>query len=85
MEYALQAVKLGTTAIGIRTKEGVVLAAEKRITSKLMEPSSVEKIMEVGPARGGGLDWTGVGGKIKKEKEERKSSRVCIKAAIPSS
>ena len=51
MEYALQAVKLGTTAIGIRTKDGVVLAAEKRITSKLMEPTSVEKIMEVRLAR----------------------------------
>lgn len=29
---------MGTTAIGIRTKEGVVLAVEKRLTSTLLEP-----------------------------------------------
>lgn len=38
--------QLGSTAVGIRTKEGVVLAVEKRITSPLLVPSSVEKIME---------------------------------------
>lgn len=47
MEYAIEAVKLGSTAVGIRTEEGVVLAVEKRLTSSLLEPSSVEKIMEV--------------------------------------
>lgn len=31
-------VQMGTTAIGIRTKEGVVLAVEKRLTSTLLEP-----------------------------------------------
>lgn len=38
---------MGTTAIGIRTKEGVVLAVEKRLTSPLLEPGSIEKIMEI--------------------------------------
>eukprot|EP01092_Planopodium_desertum_P010987 TRINITY_DN5003_c0_g1_i4.p1 TRINITY_DN5003_c0_g1~~TRINITY_DN5003_c0_g1_i4.p1 ORF type:complete len:164 (-),score=9.10 TRINITY_DN5003_c0_g1_i4:41-532(-) len=47
VEYAIEAIKLGSTAIGICTAEGVVLAVEKRITSTLMEPSSVEKIMEI--------------------------------------
>ncbi|XP_055379381.1 proteasome subunit alpha type-5 [Condylostylus longicornis] len=47
VEYAIEAIKLGSTAIGICTKEGVVLAVEKRITSPLMEPSTVEKIVEV--------------------------------------
>jgi 20S proteasome subunit alpha 5 len=47
VEYAIEAVKLGSTAIGIRTNEGVVLAVEKRLTSPLLEPSSVEKILEV--------------------------------------
>ncbi|KAM0949233.1 putative proteasome endopeptidase complex [Dioscorea sansibarensis] len=36
-----------SSAIGLRTKEGVVLAVEKRVTSPLLEPSSVEKIMEI--------------------------------------
>lgn len=47
VEYAIEAVKLGSTAVGIRTNEGVVLAVEKRLTSPLLEPSSVEKILEV--------------------------------------
>ncbi|SDM17011.1 proteasome alpha subunit [Halogranum gelatinilyticum] len=44
VEYAREAVKRGTASIGIRTAEGVVLAADKRSHSPLMEPSSVEKI-----------------------------------------
>merc|ERR1712141_510554 len=47
VEYAIEAIKLGSTAIGIQTGEGVVLAVEKRITSSLMEPTSIEKIVEV--------------------------------------
>ncbi|XP_002741602.1 proteasome subunit alpha type-5-like [Saccoglossus kowalevskii] len=47
VEYAIEAIKLGSTAIGIKTSEGVVIAVEKRITSSLMEPTSIEKIVEV--------------------------------------
>mmetsp|Transcript_16544 Transcript_16544/g.27995 ORF Transcript_16544/g.27995 Transcript_16544/m.27995 type:complete len:244 (+) Transcript_16544:104-835(+) len=47
VEYAIEAVKLGSTAVGIQTKEGSILAVEKRLTSTLLEPSSVEKVMEV--------------------------------------
>lgn len=47
VEYAIEAIKLGSTAIGICTSEGVVLAVEKRITSALMEPTTIEKIVEV--------------------------------------
>ncbi|KAG1047423.1 hypothetical protein G6F43_010125 [Rhizopus delemar] len=47
VEYAIEAIKLGTTAIGVQTSEGVVLAVEKRVSSTLLEPSSIEKIMEI--------------------------------------
>uniref|UniRef100_A0A2K6V0X5 Proteasome subunit alpha type n=1 Tax=Saimiri boliviensis boliviensis TaxID=39432 RepID=A0A2K6V0X5_SAIBB len=47
VEYAIEALKLGSTAIGIQTSEGVCLAVEKRITSPVMEPSSIEKIVEI--------------------------------------
>ncbi|KAI8086390.1 nucleophile aminohydrolase [Halteromyces radiatus] len=47
VEYAIEAIKLGTTAIGIQTSEGVILAVEKRVSSKLLEASSIEKIMEI--------------------------------------
>lgn len=38
---------MGTTAVGIKTKTGVILAVEKRLTSPLLIPSSIEKVMEV--------------------------------------
>ena len=39
--------KLGSSAVGIKTKEGVILVVERRISSSLMEPKSIEKISEV--------------------------------------
>ena len=47
VEYPLEAIKLGSTAIGVATSEGVVLGVEKRVTSTLLETSSVEKIVEI--------------------------------------
>lgn len=47
VEYAIEAIKLGSTAIGIQTSQGVVLAVEKRVTSSLLEGSSIEKIVEI--------------------------------------
>ena len=47
VEYALEAIKLGSTAVGLLTSEGVVLAVEKRVTSPLLEARSIEKIMEI--------------------------------------
>jgi len=44
VEYAREAVKRGTASVGVRTAGGVVLAADKRSRSPLMEPTSVEKI-----------------------------------------
>lgn len=47
VEYAREAVKRGTTSLGIRYKDGVVLAIDKRITSRLVEAESIEKIFHV--------------------------------------
>jgi len=47
VEYAIEAIKLGSTAVGIQTKDGCVLAVEKRLTSPLLDPASVEKIAEI--------------------------------------
>ncbi|KAG8686188.1 proteasome component pup2 [Ceratobasidium sp. 395] len=47
VEYAIEAIKLGSTTVGIKTKEGVVLGVEKRVQSPLLEASSIEKIMEI--------------------------------------
>ncbi|MEF8780654.1 MAG: archaeal proteasome endopeptidase complex subunit alpha [Haloferacaceae archaeon] len=47
VEYAREAVKRGTASVGVRTADGVVLAADKRPRSSLMEPASIEKIHKV--------------------------------------
>ncbi|MDA9079808.1 proteasome subunit alpha type-5 [Candidatus Dependentiae bacterium] len=47
VEYAIEAIKLGSTAIAIMTQEGIVLAVERRTQSPLMIPSSLDKIMEI--------------------------------------
>lgn len=47
VEYSLEAIKLGSTAIGVATSEGVILGVEKRVTSTLLETSSVEKIVKI--------------------------------------
>jgi proteasome alpha subunit len=47
VEYAREAVKRGTTSLGIRYKDGVVLAVDKRITSRLVEAESIEKIFQI--------------------------------------
>jgi proteasome alpha subunit len=47
VEYAREAVKRGTTSVGIKAKDGVVLLVDKRISSRLLEPQSTEKIFQV--------------------------------------
>ena len=47
VEYAREAVKRGTTTVGIKFKNGVALIVDKRITSRLIEPSSIEKIFKI--------------------------------------
>lgn len=47
VEYAREAVKRGTTTVGLKFADGVVLIVDKRITSQLIEPGSIEKIFKV--------------------------------------
>ncbi|MFQ6050589.1 MAG: archaeal proteasome endopeptidase complex subunit alpha [Candidatus Hydrothermarchaeota archaeon] len=47
VEYAREAVKRGTTSIGIKCKDGVALLVGKRLTSRLIEPKSIEKIFQI--------------------------------------
>ena len=47
VEYAREAVKRGTTSLGIKYKDGVVLAVDKRISSRLVEEKSIEKIFQI--------------------------------------
>lgn len=47
VEYAREAVKRGTTSLGVKSKEGIVLLVDKRTTSKLVEFKSIEKIFQI--------------------------------------
>jgi proteasome alpha subunit len=47
VEYAREAVKRGTTTVGLKFKDGVVLIVDKRIASRLIESKSIEKIFQI--------------------------------------
>ncbi|MDY0293690.1 MAG: archaeal proteasome endopeptidase complex subunit alpha [Candidatus Methanomethylophilaceae archaeon] len=47
VEYAREAVKKGTTTIGLRYDNGVILLVDKRLSSRLVEPKSIEKIYDI--------------------------------------
>lgn len=47
VEYARVAVGRGTTTIGIKFKDGVVLMADKKVRSNLVEAKSIEKLFQI--------------------------------------
>lgn len=47
VEYAREAVKRGTTAVGMVYKDGVLLAVDKSVEYPLLVPESIEKIYQI--------------------------------------
>ncbi|TQQ81820.1 archaeal proteasome endopeptidase complex subunit alpha [Halonotius roseus] len=47
VEYAREAVSRGAPSVGIRTTDGVILAAQSRAGSSLMESESIEKLHKI--------------------------------------
>lgn len=59
IEYALNAVANGRTSLGICAKDGVVIATDKKLTSELVDVSSVHKVELLTPSSG--VCFSGVG------------------------
>ena len=47
VEYAREAVERGSASVGVRTPDGVVLAADRQARSSLIEEESIEKIHSI--------------------------------------
>ncbi|KAG8525441.1 uncharacterized protein KY384_009085 [Bacidia gigantensis] len=84
-EYAVKAVENGGTCIGIRCKDGVVLATEKIITSKLLKAGANRRIATVD--RNIGVVSAGLipDGRhfVSRARDEASSWRSTYKAPIP--
>ncbi|KAI9800594.1 MAG: putative proteasome subunit alpha type-7 [Piccolia ochrophora] len=87
VEYAVKAVENGGTAVGIRCKDGVVLAVEKIITSKLLKAGANKRIATVD--RNIGVLSAGLvpDGRhfVSRARDEASSWRKLYKAPIPTS
>ncbi|KAF5684691.1 20S proteasome subunit Y7 [Fusarium circinatum] len=59
IEYALNAVNQGITALGIKATNGIVLATEKKSSSPLADQSSLSKISDITPNIG--MVYSGMG------------------------
>ncbi|KAJ3076677.1 hypothetical protein HDU98_001139 [Podochytrium sp. JEL0797] len=85
VEYALKAVDNSGTALGIRCKDGVVLAVEKLVSSKLLVPGSNKRIgtadKHIGIATAGLLADTRH--LVKRTREEAQQYRDFYKSAVP--
>jgi proteasome alpha subunit len=47
VHYAQEAVRRGATVMGLKSKDGIALIVDKRISTKLLEAESIEKIFKI--------------------------------------
>lgn len=59
IEYALNAVAAGTTSLGIKATNGVVIATEKKLRSSLVDETTVQRISTLTPNIG--VAYSGMG------------------------
>ncbi|RDW77051.1 proteasome subunit alpha type-2 [Coleophoma cylindrospora] len=87
VEYAVKAVENGGTSIGIRCKDGVVLAVEKIITSKLLKPGANKRIATIDRHMGAVSSGLVPDGRhfVSRAREEASSWRKVYKTPISTS
>ena len=78
IKHALAAVQAGATSLGIRAKNGVVLATEKKLPSTLVDESTVEKIAQLTSEIG--VTYSGMGPDFRVlTRKARKETQVCYR------
>ncbi|KAL6869699.1 putative proteasome subunit alpha type-7 [Amphichorda felina] len=85
VEYAVKAVENGGTSIGIRAKDGVVLAVEKVIASKLLKPGANKRIATVDTHAGIAYSGMVPDGRhfVDRARDEAASWRQTLRTPIP--
>lgn len=83
VEYAKEAVKQGSTAIGVVCKDGVILIADKRIADKLVVAEAVEKIFQVDKHIGATATGYIMDGRILVERAQLIAQQHQITYAVP--
>mmetsp|Transcript_37092 Transcript_37092/g.52400 ORF Transcript_37092/g.52400 Transcript_37092/m.52400 type:complete len:236 (+) Transcript_37092:89-796(+) len=78
IEYALNAVANGRTSLGIATKDGVVIATDKKLSSPLVDTDHVHKVEKITPSCG--FVFSGVGPDYRVlVRKARKSSQAYLR------
>jgi len=87
IEYAAKAVEKSGTVVGIRCKDGVVMAVEKVITSKMLVPGSNRRILSVDTHCGIAMAGLAADAKqiVNRARSEARSYRQFYGVAIPGS
>ncbi|KAJ4858699.1 proteasome subunit domain-containing protein [Trichoderma breve] len=85
VEYAVKAVENGGTSIGIRCKDGVVLAVEKIVASKLQKPGANKRIASIDSHVGAVYSGMIPDGRhfVDRARDEAQSWRQNFKTPIP--
>ena len=83
IEYALEAVKNGDTAIGIKVKNGVVIAVEKKASSILIDEQSYKKIQNISEHIGSTYAGLGPDFRVLLQKARKESQKYWLKYMEP--
>ncbi|MCA1811107.1 MAG: archaeal proteasome endopeptidase complex subunit alpha [Halobacteriales archaeon] len=85
VEYAREAVKRGTTAVGVRARNAVVLLVDKRVASKLVVAASIEKIFAIDNHLGCATSGLVADARalVDRARVEAQTNRVTFDEAIP--
>jgi len=83
IEYALEAVKNGETAIGIKVKNGVVIAVEKKASSILIDETSYKKVQNIAGHIGATYSGLGPDFRVLLQKARKENQKYWLKYMEP--